>query len=344
MDIYQAEPKKKKEDIHPDSLIYKLNFFHLSTFLTWIYFVFLYASRGEWNKLSVPTFLVATSFFFINIYRSLAPVTDMNKSCCRLEVFEKFPWFKQMIQYNTPARDMLLSNLSNTSLIVLFISVLFTVGFKLKGLFSPKEWKCLTQFLFMTFFIVVSIEVLRWWNWDRQLGEFVGNEIGEYGRPGSEGINMVRNGLWGTISLASLVVLIILSHHTYRFIGLIVDYKGKGTRKKTQYKHILGELNTLLYYFIFPFLLLTGGGFIYYIIGQMMGQFVHSTYRGKEDDVDRETGMIEILLRRFSHQWKEWNDWISDFPNVCLSTIGSNLLGLYLYFIFDMYAYKKKEE
>ena len=154
----------------------------------------------------------------------------MNKACCRLEIFEKYPWFKKLIQLNTPAKDLMLSNLSNIALVVIFSSVLFVVGFKLKALFSPTEWKCLTQFLFMTFFIVVSIEVLRWWNWDNELGEFVGQggpsgDSGNSGsgRPGSHPVHMFRNGLCGALSLASLIVLIILSRHTYRFIGLIID-------------------------------------------------------------------------------------------------------------------------
>lgn len=339
--------KNKKEDIHPDSTMYTLNVFHLITFFIWIYFVFTYASRGEWSKLKVPTFIITTAFFFMNMYRSLAPVTDMNKACCRLDVFETHPWFKKMIQFNTPPRDRILSNLSNIALVSIFSSVLFVIGFKLKALFSPTEWKCLTQFLFMTFFIVVSIEVLRWWNWDTEIGEFVGGD-GESGsgsgsgRPGSNQVHMFRNGLWGALSLASFVVLIILSRHTYRFIGMIIDanMKNKSTKNKTHYHQINGELNTLLYYFIFPFLLLTGGGFIYYIFGQVIGQYVHSTYKGNEnEDIDRDIGVIEIMLRRFSLNWKEWNEWINVFPNICITTIIQNFVGLYLYFIFDKYAY-----
>lgn len=353
MNIYSGQPKKKKEDIHPESTIYKLNFFHLITFFMWIHFIFTYANRGEWSKMRVPTFLVTTAYFFVNMYRSIAPVTDMNKACCRLEILEKYPWFKNLIQLNTPAKDLLLSNLSNVALIIIFSSVLFVVGFKLKALFSPTEWKCLTQFLFMTFFIVISIEVLRWWNWDTEIGEFVGQDTlpGVSGsgskRPGSDQVHMFQNGLMGSLCLASLIVLIILSRHTYRFIGLIIDanMKNKSTKSKSHYHEINGELNTLLYYFIFPFLLLTGGGFLYYIFGQVMGQYVHSTYRGKENEgVDRTADVIEVMLRRFSLNWKDWNEWINAFPNICITTIILNFIGLYLYFIFDKYAYSQKEK
>ena len=76
-----------------------------------------------------------------------------------------------------------------------------------------------------------------------------------------------------------------------------------------------------------------------------MGQYVHSTYMGKEkEDVDRDIGVVEIMLRRFSLKWKDWNEWISVFPNICITTILLNFVGLYLYFIFDKYTYSKKEE
>ena len=335
---------KDKNDVHPDSDIYKLNVFHLLTFGLWFYFVLKYTLQRDLTKLSVPTFLVATSFYFINMYRSIAPVSNMNKLCCRLPIFETFPWFKQFIGMNTPFRDMVLSNLSSITFSILFISVLFVLGSKLKGLFSSFEWKCFTQILVMVFFVSLFTEGMRWWKWNPIDGEADGN---------NGMVTLLQNGMYGTLSFSMLSVISLLTRHVYSFIDLILTRQAStSTRTKVArnmnctYNKIHRELHHILYYFLFPILLIMASGSFYFVGWQMLGQIVHSLYghtnmkkNGSRLSLTKDTGTLQVLLVRFAHHWESWNSTRTTFPNVCILTILLNILGLYIYFTFDKYAY-----
>lgn len=336
--------KDRNKDIHPESDIYKLNTFHLLTFGLWFYFVLKYILQRDLTKLFIPTFLIATTFYFVNMYRSIAPVSNMNKLCCRLSIFESFPWFKQFIGMNTPFRDMVLSNLSSITFSILFISVLFVIGSKLKGLFSAFEWSCFTHILMMVFFVTLFTEGMRWWKWNPIDGE--SNDI--HGM-----VSLLHNGMYGTLSFSMLSIIALLSRHVYEFIELIITRQASSSKKtriaksmNCTYNKIYGELRHLLYFFLFPLLLVMAGSSFYFIGWQMLGHIIHSLYgnpnmkkNGVSQSLNENTGTLQVLLIRLAHHWESWNSTRTTSPNVCILTILLNIIGLYVYFVFDKYAY-----
>ena len=310
-------------EIHPNSFLYAFNAFHGVAFILWIYFLLKHIFQRDYYKLVIPVFWMFTFFLFINTYRSLAPIQSLHKLCFNFSGIIPKDIYNSILGWNNEHRDHVLSNLSSICFASVFLSTFYIIGLRLRSLFGCTEWKCFMHLLFASLLVVVSIEILDW---------FPLQSYPSY----TENMIALKNGMYGILSLCGLFVLILLSGYTDTFITLLLS-ANQYCKMESIYKHV----HSLLYFKLFPFLLLTCFMVVYFIVWELGGQYIYQYYykQDKEHTIEADNmNVVEILLRRFAYAWKRWHIYKTKIPVVCLSTISMNFMGIFIYSIFDNYS------